>query len=781
MLSLVNPMFFMARATEPTLPGLPGRQRTTVNRDRRLGSDTAGSYQRRYASIALDVPVRRPFTYAVPGDLPGSCLPGCRAKVPFGRRLMTGVIVSLSHRTDVDAGKIREVAELPDREPVIGEGLMATLGWAARYYAASPGAVLAMALPPGSGRDPRRQAWYSVASPPGERERKALQRAPRQREVLDFLASAPGPVPADRIREELGEVSSALHALGRKRLVSVERRAVPARPEIHLPPPEERRLVLTSEQAGAVQAVGEALDAGASGGFLLVGPTGSGKTEVYLSSVEAALKRGRGAIYLVPEISLTPLLAGRCRRRFGDGFALLHSSLTAGQRRQEWERIRKGEARMVLGARSALMAPVQALGLVVVDEEQDGSFKQDSEPRYNARDLALVRSRKEGAVALLGSATPSLESYRLHEQGRLALLSLTARIESRPMAAVEVVDMRQEEKETGGDDPFSRVLLARMREALGRGEQVIVLLNRRGWAPSLLCRRCGESLRCRRCSISLTWHRKSAVLLCHYCGYRRGMPRRCPGCHGEKLLLAGAGTERLEQDIAAIFPGARVARLDRDVARGRLASGRILAGFQGGDHDILVGTQLVAKGHDFPNVTVVGVIGADFTLGFPDFRAAERTFQILTQVAGRAGRGERPGKVVIQAWRPDHYAIEAAARQDYRAFYFKESRYRRLMGYPPHAALAALIASAATEQAAWRRAERAAAAVGRAGGRRVRLAGPAPAPLFRLKGRFRFQLVVRAAGKRLLSDVLNEALDEMDGGRGSVRNLAVDIDPASLL
>jgi primosomal protein N' (replication factor Y) len=773
-------MFFMARATEPTLPGLPGRQRTTVKRESRGGSSTPSSYQSRYAAIALPVPVRRLFTYGVPATLAGSSRPGSRARVPFGKRTLTGVITSLSDSADLDESRLRDVSALPDAEPVIGAGLLETLLWAARYYVASQGAVLSMALPPRAARSGRTLAHYATRLT-GDEAEAATVRAPRQREILALLRESEGVVPADRIREILGDVSAALAALERKGLVQVERRPVVRAPEIPESETTPARHLLTPEQDSAVSQVGESLGREVNRAYLLLGPTGSGKTEVYLAAIDRALEAGKSAIYLVPEISLTPLLARRCRERFGGRFALLHSSLTPAQRREEWERIRIGCARVVLGPRSALMAPVASLGLIVVDEEQDSSFKQESDPRYNGRDLALVRAQKEGAVALLGSATPSLESFRLSETGRLSLLSLSQRIEARPLARVELVDMRREEGETGGEDPVSRPLRDALRECLGRREQAIVFLNRRGWAPALLCRKCGENLKCRRCSISLTWHRRDQTLLCHYCGYRRGIPKRCPSCSGEKLTLTGIGTEKLEEEISALFPGARVARLDRDIARGRQAPGRILAAFERGAHDILVGTQLVAKGHDFPNVTLVGVIGADFTLGFPDFRAAERTFQILTQVAGRAGRGERPGRVIVQAHRPDHYAIQAAASQDYAAFHAKESRYRRLMGYPPFTALACVTATGRTLATAQRRATLVTDAIRRAGGRELKILGPAPAPLFRLKGRYRFQAIVRAGRRRQLSEILNEALNRLEKSRSPVRDVIVDVDPASLL
>ncbi len=724
--------------------------------------------------------MRKLFTYSLPDGIEGSAEPGSRARVPFGRRSLTGVIASVGESSDVAPDRIRGITALPDTAPAIGRALLGTLAWAARYYVSAPGPTFALGLPPRGGSSPRTSAFYTPAgdADPG---RAATARAPRQRDILDLLQREGRPLSAEEIRGLVGATAPALAALRRKGLLRVEIRQVEAAPDLPAAGAPQPRPVLTEEQRSAARQLDEALGASCFRSFLLVGPTGSGKTEVFFSAIERALEGGGGAIYLVPEIALTPLLSRSCRERFGERFAVMHSSLTPAQRRDEWGRIRAGRAGLVLGARSALMAPVRNLRLVVVDEEQDSSFKQESDPRYNARDLALVRAREEGAVALLGSATPSMESWTSALRGRHGTLRLTSRIESRPMAAVHLVDMRREEEETGGRDPVSRRLLEALRGAVARREQAIILLNRRGWAPSLLCRKCGETMKCRRCSISLTWHQRESTLLCHYCGYRRGLPGRCLQCGEDRLLLTGTGTEKLEEEISALFPSASVARLDRDVARGRLASGRILEAFERGEHDILLGTQLVAKGHDFPRVTVVGVIGADFTLGFPDFRAAERTFQILTQVAGRAGRGDRPGEVIVQAWRPDHYAIQSAQMQDYEAFYAKESRYRRLSGYPPFTALACVTATGASLESARRRAGHFTDALRRGSGSDVKILGPAPAPLFRLKGRHRFQIIVRAGRRRLLSDALHEALDRLERSRTPARGIQVDVDPASLL
>jgi primosomal protein N' (replication factor Y) len=704
---------------------------------------------------------------------------------PFGHRVLTGVITSLSDETGLSPEKLKTIRALPDENPVLAEPLMETLLWASRYYVAPPGPMLALALPPGSRRGappvaPAVERFVRLRVPLDE-ALAASGRAPKQRAVIEFLSVHEGEGSSAEIRRSLGDCGTAISALRKKSVVEIQERKID-RPVEHLEPEALKGPIsLTEEQAEAVRQVTETMSQGKSKGFLLVGPTGSGKTEVYLSAMDDALRQGKSAVYMVPEIALTPILARTLNARFGDQFALLHSSLTPAQRRSEWERVRSGEARVALGPRSALLAPMQNLGLIVVDEEQDGSFKQDSEPRYNARDLALVRAQKENAVALLGSATPSLESYRLCERGKLSKLVLSQRIHSRPVAEVELVDMKVEAAETGGDDPISRKLRDELRECLARKEQAIVFLNRRGWAPSLLCRKCGETLQCERCTIALTYHKKDNRLICHYCGYQRGLPGQCPSCADPKMLLTGIGTERLAEEIAAIFPGARISRLDRDVARGRSAAGEILARFEKGECDILVGTQLVAKGHDFPNVTLVGVVGADFSLGFPDFRAAERTFQILTQVAGRAGRGERPGKVVVQAYRPDHYAIQAAAAQDYESFYAKESRFRRLMGYPPYSALANITATGSTLETAHNRALVAAKVLREVGEGKIKVTGPAIAPLARVKSRYRFQIMVRAGSRRLLSDILNLAIEKIEKGPTGGKSLIIDVDPASLL
>jgi len=614
-------------------------------------------------------------------------------------------------------------------------------------------------------------------------------RAPRQRAVLDLLVSrgADG-VPLDELRDRIPSAAAAVRALAGKGLIRLSREEVLRAPPVPASSPSgsiERMRALprepTRDQAAALERIYAALDEGRTRPFLLMGVTGSGKTEVYLRAIERCLATGRNALYLVPEITLTPLLARDLKARLGDSLAILHSSLSPGERFDEWRRTRRGEARVVLGARSAVLAPIRQVGLIVVDEEQDGSYKQEEDPRYNARDLALVRGRDAKAVVILGSATPSVESYHAALAGRYDLARLPGRILERPMARVRVVDMRQEFERTGREELVSAPLRDAVNERLARGEQAIILLNRRGYAPFALCRSCGASETCRRCSVGLTYHRAEDRMRCHYCGYQRGRPKSCSTCGSGKIALTGAGTERLEETLAGLFPEARLARLDRDTARGRRAPAEILSAFEAGAFNLLVGTQMVAKGHDFPGVTIVGVIGADNVLSMPEFRAAERTFQLLTQVAGRSGRGAEPGEVVVQAFHCDHYAIQAAARQDYETFYEKEARFRRIMKYPPFSVMANLLVHASSPESGVQRATTVGRVLREIVGEAMTVIGPSVAPIARLKGRYRYQVLVKSGSRRRLSDALNEAAARLGReGLSSSRDLVIDMDPVTL-
>jgi primosomal protein N' (replication factor Y) len=506
--------------------------------------------------------------------------------------------------------------------------------------------------------------------------------------------------------------------------------------------------------------------------------------------MQKALDRGFSSILLVPEIGLTPQTAGLLDRAFGQKVALLHSALTPEERSEQWRRIRRGDAPIVVGTRSAIFAPAPNLGLILVDEEHDQSYKQEETPRYNARDVAVMRAKSAGAVAVLGSATPSLESWHNAAQGKYTRIDLRKRVMNRPLPAIELIDMRTEFQQTGQEQLFSRALVAEIKASLERGEQALVLLNRRGYSFAVICRACGEKLDCQNCAIALTHHKPSDEdglaragqrLECHYCGYTRTVPARCPKCESEHLFYLGAGSQQGEERLQEIFPGARIGRMDRDSVRGRYDLERLLARLHSGEINLLVGTQMIAKGHDIHGITLVGVVGCDHALSMPDFRAAERVFQLISQVSGRAGRGELPGRVVVQTYYPDHYAILAAAANDYASFAERELKYRRWMHYPPFGALAnVLVRSPKIEQAAgW------AAELGKylqkLNSGAVRVLGPCTAPIARIKGVYRFHLILKAASRKALNATLRGLMAHAEKAEIPRRNVVVDVDPQRLM
>lgn len=548
---------------------------------------------------------------------------------------------------------------------------------------------------------------------------------------------------------------------------------------------------LNEAQTAALAEVSAALDREVFAPLLLYGVTGSGKTAVYIAAMQRALAKKRGVLLLVPEIGLTPATVGEMYAAFGTEVALLHSALTPDERAEQWHRIRRGEARAVVGTRSAVFAPIPRLGLLIVDEEHDGSYKQEETPRYHGRDVAVMRARESGAVVVLGSATPSLESWHNAERGRYRKIEMVERVARRPLPNVELVDMRAEFRAAGKEELFSRRLTEETDATLARGEQVILLLNRRGYSFVVMCRSCGDRVECENCAIAMTHHRPvvrddglaepGQRLQCHYCGFRRGVPDRCPGCNSEHLYFLGAGSQQGEERLRAIFPHARIGRMDRDTVRGRTDMERLLARLHSGEINLLVGTQMIAKGHDIHGVTLVGVVGADFALGLPDFRAAERVFQLLTQVSGRAGRGERPGQVLVQTYHPDHYAIRFARAHDYVGFAAKETQLRRWAQYPPFAVLTNVVVQSEhlEEAAAW------STALGRWFASTtlgdVRVLGPAQAPIARLKRIFRFHFVLRSSRRDRMAAVLRRMLEAAGELGIPRRNLVVDVDAISLM
>jgi primosomal protein N' (replication factor Y) len=532
------------------------------------------------------------------------------------------------------------------------------------------------------------------------------------------------------------------------------------------------------------------------GGFrphLLYGVTGSGKTAVYVAAMQRALAAGKSALLLVPEIGLTPGTAAQMVAAFGGDVALLHSQLTPDERAEQWHRIRRGEARVVIGTRSAVFAPMPDLGLIVVDEEHDGSYKQEETPRYHGRDVAVMRGKLLGCTVVLGSATPSLESWQNAERGRYARVEILERVESRPLPKVEMIDMREEFRETGQEQLFSRRLIEETQATIDRGEQVVILINRRGYSFVVMCRSCGEKLECENCAISLTYHkpgnehdlngaaRVGQRLECHYCGFRRGVPKACEKCGSEHLYYLGAGSQQGEERLQELFPGARIGRMDRDTVRSRGDMERLLGRLQSGEINLLVGTQMIAKGHDIHGVTLVGVVGADFALGLPDFRAAERVFQLLTQVSGRAGRGELPGKVLVQTYQPDHYVNKFAREHDYAGFAARELYFRRAMRYPPFSVLANVIIQSEKLEEVLDWSTRLGRWVQQRKLEGVRVLGPAAAPNSRLKRIYRYHLVLKSERRDVLGSALREMLAMVDREEIPRRSVIVDVDPMHLM
>jgi primosomal protein N' (replication factor Y) (superfamily II helicase) len=596
-----------------------------------------------------------------------------------------------------------------------------------------------------------------------------------ERELRAFLELHPGSHNLKELEGTVKGASAAARSLARKKVVSVK-----VEPTAINAGPVRTRHALNEAQTAAYDKIAEALAACEFRTFLLHGVTGSGKTEIYLNAIEAALAQGRSALLMVPEIALTPQMAGQFFWRFGDRVAILHSAFTDVERSEQWRRIRSGAASVVVGTRSGVFAPVQRLGLIVVDEEHDGSYKQEETPRYNGRDVAIVRAQGAGACVVLGSATPSLESRYNVERGKSTLLELPGRIESRPMPVVELVDMREEFLETRKQSTFSRKLMEEAGSRLEAGEQTIILLNRRGFSSFVACRSCGERIQCINCSLTLTYHKRDRRLLCHYCGYAEKVPSVCPKCQSEHIYFLGLGSERVEEELHQAFPRARIARLDRDTVTGKRQYETILQDFREGNYDILVGTQMIAKGHDIPNVTFVGVVSADIGLGMPDFRAAERTFQLLTQVAGRAGRGSTPGRVLIQTINPDHYAVKLAAAQDYQAFYDKELHFRRMMHYPPFAAMANVLVRSEKKELAMRMSTDLSYKL-TPPPPQLRVMGPAEAPVPRLKAEYRYQFLIKAASRKTLNETLQRVRQYAVEQKWPATALVIDVDPLTLM
>ena len=596
-----------------------------------------------------------------------------------------------------------------------------------------------------------------------------------QKALVDTLAAAGGKLPLADLRETAPR--STLNTLVKRALVEIVEEPAEFKVSGLTRRVPRMKFDFNQAQRTALTNIRERVGAGKFSGVLLHGVTGSGKTAVYLDAMRTVLDAGKSAILLVPEIGLTPAVAADLHQAFGDEVAILHSALTDQERAEQWHRIRRGEARIVVGTRSAVFAPVSDLALLIVDEEQDASYKQEETPRYHARDVAVMRAKMADAVVVLGSATPSLETYFNAKKNKYALFEMPDRVEQRPLPEVEIIDMRQEFQETGHEQVISRKLAEEIRDRLDRKEQVMVLLNRRGYSPLVFCRACGNHMECKNCAIAMTHHKRGQRMVCHYCGFAAPVPKVCAECGSDYVYFLGTGSEKLEELLHGLFPQARIGRLDRDTVRGREDFERALNALNAGDLDLLVGTQMIAKGHDIHGVTLVGVVGADAALGFPDFRAAERTFQLLTQVAGRAGRGETPGKVILQTYFPDHYAVQFAARHDFTGFYEKELRFRNWMHYPPYDALANVLirGDKLDDVLQWS---------GTLGQRfnatrheGIRVMGPAAAPIIRLKNDYRYHFVLKSGSREKLNSLLRSMLTYAAQKKIPRTQIIVDVDP----
>jgi primosomal protein N' (replication factor Y) len=720
--------------------------------------------------IAVGVSVNKTFHYRVPDELLGCLVAGSRVLVPFGSRRLAATVVGFPD--GAGAAGLKSVIEIVD-DP-LAPGLLELARWMSEYYMHPLGLTLDAVVPRAVSRaKPKKKKFIRMATfplPPGER---AGVRGKKQAELITVLTQR-GEMEIEELRVFSSHTIKSLRDAG---IIELCERDAQAAPEHDAFTPSIAPAPM-AEQEEAVRRIGEPLFANTFGVFLLHGVTGSGKTEVYLQSISRLAGTGRGAIVLVPEIALTPQLLSRFRLRFGNRVAVLHSGLTDRERADEYRRIQARQVDVAIGARSAVFAPFEKIGLIIVDEEHENSYKQDEGLRYHARDVAIVRAKLQNAVALLGSATPSLESFYNARSGKYHYLRLANRVDHRPMPVVQIIDARTLPK----NSLYSPRLIDDVRLRLERKEQSLLLLNRRGFSSVLICRDCGSAIKCPGCSVSLTYHKSELKLKCHYCGHLAAPPDKCPACRGLGLKLIGSGTQKVEEELQTLFPEARIKRMDSDSVKGRDAYEKLLKQVDRREVDILLGTQMVAKGHDFPAVTLVGVVDADVGLNLPDFRAAEKTFQLITQAAGRAGRGDTVGEVVIQTMNANHYSIRHSTTHDYEGFYDEEIVYRSQLGYPPVGRIIKLEIKGPDEALA---AEAAKTARDRMRhlmrGKDTVLLGPAPAPISRVRGQYRFQLLLLSTKREAIRTLAAEGRKIVEEKYGRKCKVLIDVDPVNLM
>lgn len=745
-----------------------------------------------FCQVIVDIAsedVDRVFTYRVPKGM--ALEPGMRVHVPFGRmQRLEGIVVEMVEDCDLPASRVRDVTDTLEDYPAVLPGLLEL----AQQIKASSFCTLAQALRlmfPAQMRGERisaKKREYAVLTvDPAVREQVAVSqsRAPKRAQVLRALMSAEGgELPVEQLRRELGDCRTMLAALCKMGYVRLEQRETMRSPYGAMEKLAANDPQLTAQQQEVLSRLLPAVEAG-RGAFLLYGVTGSGKTEVFIRAVRRAAQLGKTAIVLVPEIALTPQMVMWFRSRFGEDAAVLHSRLSPGERYDEWRRIRRGDVRVVIGARSAIFAPLENIGLIIVDEEHEQSYIADNTPRYDARELARLRCEREGAALLLASATPSMRSFAMAGRGDLALLEMLRRVNDRPMPQVHIVDMREELK-AGNRSVFSGALLGGLKSCLDAGKQAILFVNRRGYSTFVSCRSCGYVVTCSQCDVSMTYHSSERVLRCHYCGQEAPVPSACPECGSPYIKYFGVGTQRVEEEVRRHFPDVPVLRMDNDTTRTKDAHETLLSAFRRGEARILVGTQMIAKGLDFPNVTMVGIIAADAMLKLPDYRSAERTFQLLTQVAGRAGRADSPGEVYLQTYDPEHYAVEAASRQDYRAFYEEEMRRRKRALYPPYTLIARLLYEADREEDAQREAQSAMRQMEAFFERRAYLRKYVVAlrvmacPIRKIKGKARWEVTLKIVDKPICQEAVGKMSEIAQIPLGNVSCIC-QVNPSSMM
>lgn len=733
----------------------------------------------------IDRSIRRELDYAVPPALAEKVVVGSRVRVPFRDKKLLATVVDTLAESQADG--IKPIEALLGEKPVLSATLIELARWMATYYCCPIETVMRSLLPQVIRKAEvgwKKQLFVSLLRSPDDEELEKLRRrAPRQAELLEAIRQLTAPAPAADLLRDTSLDNSTLRALVKRGFIDLREQAVARDPHGTEKFLADTDLVMNDEQNTALKLIATALENPATHPpILLHGVTGSGKTEVYLQAIRDTLARGKTAIVLVPEISLTPQTVERFKSRFSDDpdmVAVLHSHLSEGERHDEWHKLHAGRAHIVIGARSAVFAPLDNLGLIVVDEEHENSYKQEEAPRYHARDVAVVRGKMEKCVVLLGTATPSLESYANATRGKYLLSQLTQRVDACQMPLIRVVDLRLERRKEKAAAILSEKLRTAIADRLTKGEQTILFLNRRGFSTSLLCSHCGKARECPSCSVALTFHRSNARLSCHLCGHHAAVPKRCPECGENALIYAGFGTEKVEANVAAIFPKAVVRRMDADSMTRKDAYRETLHAFRAGKIDILVGTQMIAKGLHFPNVTLVGIINADLALHLPDFRAGERTFQLLTQVAGRAGRGEAPGEVFVQTYTPFSPSIQFARHHDFAGYFEQELEFRERCDFPPFRHAVLITVRSEHEARASFSAETLFRRLKESLPNEYILGVPAPAPLEKLQGSYRFHILIRGEAILRLSRLIRETLDKLPFPEDVA--VAVDVDPYQLL